>query len=232
MSRIVKAHDERRQEILQTAQRLFYTKGYDQTSIQDIIDAVGIAKGTFYHYFGSKSELLNELVEQLLVEALQHLEPLVQDGEPGAIEKFNRFFREALTWKTQHREFLLGMLRSYYSDDNAVLREKLTRSTLQAVAPLLTKLIQQGVAEGVFDVESPEETASIVLSMGQWWSDTVGHALLETAGGGDLLQRIEGQLDALHQAIERVLGAPRGSLRLIDKAALREWVTPSSEEIP
>ena len=70
MARTVKEPDIRRNEILDVAQQFFYTKGYEQTSVQDIIDQVGIAKGTFYHYFGSKVELLDELIERMTDQVL------------------------------------------------------------------------------------------------------------------------------------------------------------------
>jgi hypothetical protein len=47
MTRIVKAPDERRSELIATAQQLFYTKGYERTSVSDIVKAVGVAQGTF-----------------------------------------------------------------------------------------------------------------------------------------------------------------------------------------
>jgi AcrR family transcriptional regulator len=62
MTRTVKEPDIRRAELLDAAQKLFYAKGYEKTPVQDNIDRVGVAKGTFYHYFGSKVELLDELV--------------------------------------------------------------------------------------------------------------------------------------------------------------------------
>ena len=62
--RIVKAHDERKNEIIDTAQNLFMTKGYSTCSVAEIIDAIGIAKGTFYHYFKSKEEVLDAIVDK------------------------------------------------------------------------------------------------------------------------------------------------------------------------
>ena len=75
MARIVKkeAYAARRNEILDATRRLVYTKGYEQMSVQDILDALQISKGAFYHYFGSKGEALDSLIERIdqLVEADQ-----------------------------------------------------------------------------------------------------------------------------------------------------------------
>ena len=65
MPRIVKDPDVRRNEILDVAQKQFYQKGYEQTAIRDVIDEVGIAKGTFYYYFNSKLDLLDAMIERM-----------------------------------------------------------------------------------------------------------------------------------------------------------------------
>jgi AcrR family transcriptional regulator len=70
LSREVKEYEVRKKEILDTAQCLFLQKGYNRISIQDIIDTVGIAKGTFYHYFDSKEQLMEEMVGRILAELL------------------------------------------------------------------------------------------------------------------------------------------------------------------
>ena len=71
MARTVNEQDRtlKRSEILDAAQRLVYTKGYEQMAIQDILDALKISKGAFYHYFGSKQDLLEALVERMQQEA-------------------------------------------------------------------------------------------------------------------------------------------------------------------
>ena len=77
----------RRSEILDTAKLLVYTKGYEQMTIQDLLDALGISKGAFYYYFSSKQELLEALIEQLMGEALGILEPIIEDAELPATGK-------------------------------------------------------------------------------------------------------------------------------------------------
>jgi AcrR family transcriptional regulator len=70
MVRISKEHDERLTEFLDTARQLFFEKGYEKTSVNDIIEKVGVAKGTFYHYFKSKEDLLDQLVNQFIEKSL------------------------------------------------------------------------------------------------------------------------------------------------------------------
>ncbi|MCG7586295.1 TetR/AcrR family transcriptional regulator, partial [Photobacterium sp. OFAV2-7] len=65
MARVVKAADERRSEFITAAQTLFYSKGYESTSVNDLINAVGVSKGAFYHYFDSKQAVLEALVDDM-----------------------------------------------------------------------------------------------------------------------------------------------------------------------
>ena len=60
----MKKGDARREQILRTAEKLFYANGYEQTSVQDILDEIGISKGGFYHHFESKLDLLDAICQQ------------------------------------------------------------------------------------------------------------------------------------------------------------------------
>jgi len=223
VARIVKQHDERRNEILDAAQALFYSQGYDQTSVQNIINAVGIAKGTFYHYFGSKTALLNEMVERMLHESVHLIEPIVDDAALDALEKFNRFFRAILAWKTENKALMLGILRALYSDENVILRHKLAQAWSKDFEQSLSRIIRQGVAEGLFHTDYPDDVGPIILAITQWLSEASAKVLLQTGEHAGQFPLIERQAAAAQQATERVLGAPAGSLQMIDLEMLRQW---------
>src|SRR5512138_2049613 len=116
MPRVVKEDDyaARCNEILKVASQLVYTKGYEQMSIQDILDALKISKGAFYHYFDSKQSLLDGLIEQMLDEADQFLRPIVEAENLSALEKLRRYFDAGARWKTQKKDFMLDLLRIWY----------------------------------------------------------------------------------------------------------------------
>ena len=86
MARIVnqEEYEIRRNEILDAAQRVVYTKGYELMSIQDILAEVKISKGAFYHYFGSKQALLEALIQRLVDQIQQVLIPVIQDDQLSA----------------------------------------------------------------------------------------------------------------------------------------------------
>ena len=68
--RIVKEATERKNEILDAAAVLFMKKGFDNTSTNDILDAVGIARGTLYHHFKSKEEVMDALIDRQMEKIL------------------------------------------------------------------------------------------------------------------------------------------------------------------
>jgi len=223
MTRIVKEYDERYTEFLDVAQELFYSNGYEQTSVQEIIKVVNVAKGTFYHYFESKAALLNALVERLIQQTLMILKPVVMDKEMDAIQKFEQFFARTNNWKAANREFLLEITRVLYLDENVLLRTKLREEGRALVVPLLADIIQQGLNEEIFNVTHPKHAADIVMGMGQACSDAIAQQLLNERPNEAMLIEISAMFVAYEQSIERVLAAPSGSLRLIAPDVLKMW---------
>jgi AcrR family transcriptional regulator len=223
MARVVKEHDERRSEILDVAQELFYTKGYKQTSVQDIIDGVGIAKGTFYYYFSSKIQLLDELVERMLGQTIQLVEPIVQDENLDALEKFHLFFSTIENWKIENQAFFKGIIQVFYNDNNAVLRDKVKAASITASTPPLTRIIRQGMEEGIFDTCYPEDIGEIIIVIGQSLSENLAGLLLGESGNGTPLPTIEHKIEVSQYAMERLLGAPSGSVSIFDFDRLRQW---------
>jgi AcrR family transcriptional regulator len=223
MARIVKDPDVRRSEILDVAQRFFYQNGYEQTSIQDIITEIGIAKGTFYHYFRSKQDLLDELIDRMVEQTLQSLEPVVADEQLSGLEKLERFFGDIANWKGANKAFFLDLLRIWYKDENAILRHKVQSGSAERTIPLLAEIIEQGRAEGSFATDDPVDVASIVLQVGQSLSDTLAKILLCKANDDDTPVVIARKVIIHERAIERVLGAPPESLKLFDLNAIKFW---------
>src|SRR5215470_14150869 len=127
MARIVKEEEyaEKRNAILDVAQKLVYSKGYEQMTIQDILDDLQISKGAFYHYFDSKPTLLEALVEHMGGDIEKLLLSIVQDPEVAALQKLQRFFDTLNRFKTARKDFLLALLQGWYKDENAIVRQKL-----------------------------------------------------------------------------------------------------------
>jgi len=229
MARIVKAHAVRRNEILDVAQRLIYTKGYEQMTIQDILDGLQISKGAFYHYFDSKQALLEAIIERMQHEVEQILLPIVQDPQLSALEKLDRFFATASSWKTARKDFFLALLRVWYTDDNAIVRQKMRTTGATWLAPWLSAIIHQGVEEGVLTTSYPNWVGEVVLALVMEFGETLGRLLLSFEPERDDMLRIEGTVAVYTDALERVLGTPKGSLQIIDSETLKVWFVSSKD---
>jgi AcrR family transcriptional regulator len=221
----------RRNAILDVTLRLVYTKGYEQMAIQDILNELRMSKGAFYHYFDSKAALLEALIERIGQEALQLLNPIVHDPHLGALEKLQRYFDTAVRWKTARKTFMLELLRVWYADHNAIARQKMLAMWSKHVLPLLTEILHQGIREGVLNIPFPDQVGAILLSLVQGIGDAFAELLLTREPRGDELQRGERLIAAYNDALERVLGAPAGSLHLMDAESLKEWFVAASDDL-
>ncbi len=226
MARIVKEQEyaARRSAILDVAQRLVETKGYEQMTIQDLLDNLQISSGAFYHYFDSKPALLEALITRMLDEVEQLLLPIVHDPELAALDKLQRFFAALNQWKIAQKPFVLGFMRVWYTDDNAIVRQKLHTTGVKRVAPWLTAIIRQGVQEGVLTTSYPDQAGRVILSLVNDLGDTLAGLLLSEEPKQDDLFHLERIVAASTDALERVLGVPSASLQLVDAQTLREWV--------
>lgn len=225
MARTVKEEErtEKRNAILDAAQQLIYTKGYEQMTIQDILDALQTSKGAFYHYFDSKQDLVDALIERMIEEADRLIRPIAYDPQLSALEKIQRFFGTLNRWKTAQKELLMQILHAWYSDDNAVVRQKLLTQALKQTTSLLVVIIYQGIEEGVMALSYPDQVSEVLLNLSMGIGDTLGRLLLSKGPGRDNLLYAERLVAATNEALERILGAPAGSLHVTNPEILREW---------
>jgi AcrR family transcriptional regulator len=225
------AYATRRNAILDAAQQLIYTKGYEQMTIQDILDALGISKGAFYHYFDAKSGLLEGLVERMQEQAETLIVPIARDPNLPALEKLHRLFPTLARWKSMRKEFLLELFPVLYADENAIFRQKTLDLVLTMIGPLLTEIVRQGVAEGVLTTSYPDQAGEVIGSLLWAMGETVAKVILAGGLQPDGLApatrpTFERMLAAYTEALERILGAPPGSFPLMEPGTLDEWFAP------
>jgi AcrR family transcriptional regulator len=216
-------HLARRGEILDVAQRLIATKGYEHMTIADILGELHISKGAFYHYFDSKADLLEGLIGKMRDEASQVLGPILDDPDLSALQKIQRWFDASARWKTARKDYLLSLLRVWYHDDNAVVRQKLRSDSLAWITPPLTRVIHQGMREGTFATPFPDHIGHVVFSLLYELSDRLAAWILSGRSDDEVRAEARAEIAAFTDAIERTLGTPRGSLSLIDPEMLKEW---------
>ena len=233
MTRIVKEQEYavKRNEILDAARRLIYTKGFQQMSIQDLLDELKISKGAFYHYFKSKHALLEALVERTVEEELQLLLPIFQDPSLTAVEKIRRYFNTAAIWKTAQKDYLLALLQTWYADDNLIVRQKMFAGAMDRFVPWFIPVIEQGIQEGDFHPAYPLQVSEVMIALMQSLGDSMAGKILANYPHSVDGQEMVNTMHAYTDALERVLGARSGSLTFMDDEMMMQWAA-SREESP
>lgn len=213
----------RRDSFLDVAQGLIQEKGYEQMTIQDVLDRLEASRGAFYHYFDSKQTLLEAVVDRMVDVGLAATSPVVDDPSLSAIPKFEQFLGGIGRWKTERKPFMLELIKVWVSDDNAIFREKVRRTSIERLAPLLTRIIQQGVDEGTFSIPSAADVAVILVRLLLGFQDAATELFIARQDGRISYDDAERAFEAYSRAFERILGAPVGSIKLADRTVLREW---------
>ena len=231
MARIFKEEDftAKREKILDFALSLVYSKGYEQMTIQDILDGLQISRGALYHYFDSKKAILEALVDRLGKEAEETIQPILEDSSLSALQKFHRYFETSARWKHMEKDLIVSLLPMWFSDENAFIRQKMTTAALTHTSRLLEPMIRQGIKEKVFTTRFPEQAAVIITGVFLNLGDTlVG---LTFAPDRASVQKFETILEAYIDSIERILGAPPGSLKVFEANDFKDWFVASQPEI-
>ncbi len=196
----------RKREFLEVALCLFSEQGYDGTTIQDIIDAVGVSKGTFYHYFGSKQDVVEELARDLT----ERMAPLIEEiaaEDVDTVEKLNRAINAVQEFKAEHIATRARMRRSLAGSGNLYLAQRVIDIMFETVADPFAALIAEGMREGVFDVPSAEEAAHYLLSM----MLSLNRSLPPLQDAAALRRRVQ----FYEHALARVLGVQPGAIELL-----------------
>ena len=213
----------RREAFLDAAQRLIQTKGYEQMSIQDVLDALETSRGAFYHYFESKLELLEAVVERFADVALTAVSPILNDPTLPALRKLERVFAGIARFKAEQKNLILALIDVMNSDGNALFREKLRRLSASRLWPILTAVVRQGVEEGSFTTDKPDETARVIMVLMQGYQEVATEHFVARQNGSMTYAAVKRSFSAYSEAFERILGLPKGSARLADEATLRYW---------
>ena len=220
-------HAARRDAILDAAQRLVLSKGYERLTVQDLLDDLQISKGAFYHYFDSKLAVIDALTERLVDESGQALDPIVADRRLTADEKLKRSFDEIVRWKSARQNLFVAMLPVWYAHDNIAFRSRVQSAVAARLAPQFTAIVLQGVDERRFATTHPEHAGAIIVALVHALHDAVAHQLMAAAHNSPDAPRTK-DIVATHgahiEAIERYLGVPPGALYRANSRTVNSWI--------
>ncbi|MCK4542227.1 MAG: TetR/AcrR family transcriptional regulator [Spirochaetales bacterium] len=199
MSRIVKTPEERKLEIIQTAEKLFRENGYSKISVESIIKEMGVAKGTFYYYFKSKEDVLEAIVDYELDQVVKMAEQVANDTSMDALTKMQLLLSNSHIGDENTKEIAVHL----HLPANRELHEISNIQTVLRLSPILAKIVEQGNEEKVFNTKLPLETIQFLLSGSQFLMDS---GLFDFSEQEIFERRI-----VMQEIIEKALSAKRGT---------------------
>jgi len=202
MTRMVKKSGERKADIVKAARQLFKTKEYEKTTMQDVMDILGIAKGTIYHYFKSKEDLFEAVIEDIAEQNIKQMATIIKEAKGNALQKMKLLTKTGSTASDNK-----NILDHLHKPGNSAMHSRLLAAIVIKQAPLYADVIQQGCSEGVFKTETPLECAEFILSAVQFLTDIGIYPWTQE----DLRRRVQ----AFPKLIEQQLFAPPGSFQFL-----------------
>ena len=151
----------RRAELVTAAAALFAERGVAETAVSDIVRAAGVAQGTFYLYFESKDAIVCAVAEALIDDMVRRIETALDDPSHSAVEKLEAMALALVEINDEPYE--IELMSIFHQPDNLAFHDTVTRSIIARLMPHLARIIEQGVAEGIFIAEDPERSAWFIL---------------------------------------------------------------------
>jgi len=159
MVRVTKDAEERKNELMDAALELFLKKGFDTTTITDIVKRVGVAQGLFYYYFGSKHDMLDAVIDRYIDNLIESLANIASDNSLNITKKFQLFIDTFFRYGENNELFAEDL----HKDKNLIIHQKMTDKTIKLATPLLLHIINEGIHKEVFSLSYPEETLEILV---------------------------------------------------------------------
>jgi len=213
----MKKGDLKKQEIMQTAEQMFCRKGYEQTSIQDILDQLGISKGSFYHHFVSKEVLLEAMCSK---RAEQNMEITLSDASEqiSATGKLNHLLSRMIPLQDEKLSFVLMLLPTFILPEGKILITSYCESLKKAFINAVAETIDEGVAAGEMICGNTEIFADIIITLINRLWVSVCDIIIENETEGNKTDPAEllHITEQYRTAVERILTITYGSLVLID----------------
>ncbi len=189
--------------ILNAAQKLFTTKGYEATSVSDILNETGLSKGGLYHHFKSKEEIMDSVIMRIMQRGLDTSKQMISNKE---IPVMQRIFMMFMANQSPDPDSL-AILEQIHHPQNALMHQKSLVTGVHMMVPLLADLIEEGVASGIFNTQYPRESAEALYICGQFMFDEGLFQMTEVQKQQKLLSFI--------CMIERTVGAEPGSAMML-----------------
>ena len=198
----MKKGEKRKKELLKIAYDMFLTQGYENTSVDEIIEKAQIAKGTYYYYFKSKEQMLEEVID-MMIDYEREMAKQIIGMDISAPQKIVGII--ASIKPTEAEQPIKDTL---FQPENVLMHHKVRQKLINVLTPLLSEVIKEGVEEGIFECDNISERVKMLLII----SDS-------TFNEGTFSEQ---DISVFIDVTEKLLGAEKGTMSfiydLIDKS--------------
>ncbi len=192
--------EKRKQELLQIAYRMFITRGYENTSVDEIIEEAGIAKGTYYYHFPSKEQTLEQVIDMMLDAEEEHARTVmaadmtIPQKVVGVIASFRPDASETTITDALH------------APENIVMHDKTERKLRERIVPIISELVEQGIEEGIFNCKDIPERVKIIIILASELFDAEGFTQTDVKVFVDVIESILGAKPGTMAFITQLIG--------------------------
>lgn len=186
----------RKKELLNIAYKLFMTKGYENTSVDEIIAEAKIAKGTYYYYFESKEATLEKVIEMMIEEECKKANEILQSN----LSVQEKILGIIISMRPNTEE--LKIQEAINIPENIVMHQKINKKIIEVITPLLTEIIEEGKKQNIFDCDNVKERIEIIL--------IITNNLFDANEQNS--RKLNIYIEIFIDLIEKLLGAKKGTI--------------------
>ena len=191
----MKKGERRKQALLKIAYGLFISRGYENTSVDDIIEAAGIAKGTYYYHFESKEQTLEEVIGMMIDQEAEAARQVLRSDAPVPLKI------AGIIASLRPGQEELPIEGALMKPENALMHAKIKRRLIETVLPLLSEAVEEGIAQGIFACDNVPERVRMLLIISK-----------EVFDEGQFTQR---DIEVFIDITEKLLGAQPGTMDFV-----------------
>ena len=153
---------DKREIILDAAERLMMKTSQNDISVSLIAKEAGIGKGSIYYYFKSKEEIMYAVIDRGYRKALHEYFQCIDSSLP-AVEKIKMLFFCSI--KKEFNDNQKNLFRMLHVNEDVILHNYIKHIAIAETAPILEKLLLQGIDEGTIRTDTPKETAEMIVAV-------------------------------------------------------------------
>ena len=153
----MKKGEKRKQELLKIAYDMFLSRGYENTSVDEIIAGAQIAKGTFYYYFPSKEQLLEAVIDMMIESEAETVRQIIGSDLPVPQKIV------AVITSVKPAESEQPIQDALMRPENVLMHDRIRKKLIEVIVPLLSEVIEEGVGQGIFACDHIPERVRMLL---------------------------------------------------------------------